>query len=64
MALLYETPWDTDMNLVARIQVTCYAIQNTPGNFDRVRQNLVYRCQACIETCGRQSTQLLYETTW
>ena len=35
------------------------SIQNTPGTFVRVRQNLVRRCHACIEVGGRQFEQLV-----
>ena len=34
-------------------------IQDTPGIFVRVRQNLVRRCHVCIEVGGRQFEQLL-----
>ena len=34
-------------------------IENTPGIFVRVRQNLVRQCHACIEIGGRQFKQLL-----
>ena len=39
-------------------------IQNTPGIFVRVRQNLVRRCHACIEVGGRQFEQLLQDAKW
>ena len=57
-SLGFETPVETDMELVARIVAAC-DIQNTPGIFVRARQNLVRRCHVCIEVGGRQFEQLL-----
>nr|CAD7259290.1 unnamed protein product [Timema shepardi] len=50
---------DTGLELVARIVVTCDMIRNTHGLFERVRQNLVCRCHACIGVGGRHFDQLL-----
>ncbi|PSN53562.1 hypothetical protein C0J52_09198 [Blattella germanica] len=54
-----RTPVETDMELVARVVAACDVIRNTSGIFVRVRQNLVRRCQACIEVGGRHFEQLL-----
>ena len=56
---VFETPEEVDMELVARIVVVCDVIQNKPGIFVRVRQNLVRRCHFCIEVSGCQFEQLL-----
>ena len=61
-SLVFETPVETDMELVARIVAACDVIRNTLGIFVRVRQNLVRRCHAYIEVGGRQFEQLLKGT--
>ena len=38
---VFETPVETDMELVTRTEAAYDFIQNTPGIFVRVRQNLV-----------------------
>ena len=58
-SLVFETPVETDLELVARIVAACDIIRNIPVIFVRVRQNLVRRCHACIEVGGRQFEQLL-----
>ena len=55
---MFETPVETDMELVTRI-VAAYDIQKTSGIFVRVRQTLVGRCHFCIEVGGLQFEQLL-----
>ena len=58
-SLVFETPVETDMDLVAWIVSACDIIQNTQGIFVRVLQNLVCQCHACIEDGGRQFESLL-----
>lgn len=58
-SLVYETPVDTDMELIARIVAACNVIRNMPGVFQQVRQNLIRRCQACNEIGGRHFEHLL-----
>ena len=58
-SLAFETPVETDIELVARIVAAYVIIQNTSGIFVRVRLNLVRRCHVCIEVGGRQFEQLL-----
>ena len=58
-SLVFETPVEMDMELVARIVAVCDIIHNTSGIFVWVRQNLVRRCHFCIEVGGRQFEQLL-----
>ena len=40
-SLVFETPVETDMELVAGIVAACDIIRNIPGIFGRVRQNLL-----------------------
>ena len=42
-SLVFETPVETNMELVGRIVAACNVIQDTPGIFVRVQQNLVRR---------------------
>ena len=58
-SLVFETPEETDMELVARIVASCDIIKNLPGTFVRARQNLVRRYHACIEVGDCQFEQLL-----
>ena len=58
-SLVFETPVKTAIELLIRIVAAYDIIQNTPGIFVRVQQNLVRRCHACIEVGGRQFEQLL-----
>ena len=58
-SLVFETPVETDMELVTRILIAYDIIQNKSGIFVSVRQNLVRRCHVCIEVGGRQFEQLL-----
>ena len=56
---MFETTFETDIELVARIIAAYDIIQNTSGIFVRVRQNLLSRCHFCIEVGGRQFELLL-----
>ena len=56
---MFETPVETDMELVTRIVAAYDIVQNTSGIFVRVQQNLVRGCHFCIEVGGRQFEQLL-----
>ena len=58
-SLVFETPVETHIELISRIVAACDVIENTPGIFVRVRQNLVRRCHACIEVGDSQFEQLL-----
>ena len=53
-SLVFETPVETDMELVTRIVAAYDIIQNTSGMFVSERQNLVRRCHFCIDVGGRQ----------
>ena len=56
---MFETPVETDIELVAKIVAAYDIIQNTSGIFVRVRQYLVRRCHVCNAVGGRQFEQLL-----
>ncbi|KAJ4444586.1 hypothetical protein ANN_06382 [Periplaneta americana] len=58
-SLVYETPIDTEEDLRARILGACDNVRTKPGSFQRLRQNLVRRCHACIEARGRSFEHLL-----
>jgi len=57
--LVYATPVETVEQLQQRIFDSCRTIQNTAGIFERVRQSMVRRCNACIEAGGCQFEHLL-----
>ena len=50
--LIYETPIETEEELVARITAAAYQIQNIPAVFERVRESMFRRCHLCIEANG------------
>lgn len=52
-SVVYETPVETDEELIARIMAASDAISTLPGVFERVRQSLQRRCTACIQAGGR-----------
>ena len=56
---MFETPVETDTELVTRIVPAYDIIKKTSGIFVRVWQNLVCRRHACIEVDGRQFEQVL-----
>ena len=56
---MFETPVETDMELVTRIVAANDIIQNTSGIFVKVQQNLVRR-SFWIEVGGCQFEQLLW----
>lgn len=58
-SLVYESPIDSDEDLVARISVAAGTIRETPDMFENVRQSLYRRCNACITACGRSFEQFL-----
>ncbi|KAJ4441947.1 hypothetical protein ANN_11811 [Periplaneta americana] len=58
-SLVYETPVDTEDDLRARILAACDNVRTKPGLYQRIRQNLVRRCHACIKDGGRNFEHLL-----
>ena len=58
-SLVYETPVESEEDLLARIMAAAQEIQETPGIFERVYENMLRRCNVCIELGGRHIEQLL-----
>jgi hypothetical protein len=58
-SLVYETPVDTEEDLVARIADACGRVQEMPAIFEHIRDSMVRRCEACIRVNGRNFEQLL-----
>ncbi|GBO12185.1 hypothetical protein AVEN_110077-1 [Araneus ventricosus] len=52
-SLVYESPIDSDEDLVARISVATGDVREMPGVFEKVRRSLHRRCNACITAGGR-----------
>lgn len=50
--LVYDTPVNSEMDLVARISIAAAMIRETPGIFENVRQSMSRRCRACIHANG------------
>ena len=50
--LVYSTPVNDVESLRQRIVNGCETIQNTPGIFQRVRQSMLRRAEACVESHG------------
>lgn len=57
--LVYATPINTVQELRERIINSCEVIRNTPGIFERVRQSMVRRMEACVLVNGGHFQQLL-----
>lgn len=58
-SLVYETPVESEEDLVARILAAAQEIETTPGTFDRMYTNMLRRINACIATGGRNFEHLL-----
>lgn len=58
-SLVYKTPINTEAELRQRIRDSCDQIRHTPGIFQRVRESMIRRANACIEVEGRHFQQLL-----
>jgi hypothetical protein len=58
-SLVYETPVQSEQDLIGRIVEASARIAETAGVFERVRQSLHRRFQACIAADGRHFEQLL-----
>lgn len=57
--LVYTTPIENVEELRNRIIASCRTIRQTPGIFERVRQSMRRRIEACIEVEGRHFQQFL-----
>jgi hypothetical protein len=58
-SLVYERPIATRDELRARIFDACHTIKNTPGIFERVRESMTRRINACIGSNGSHIEHLL-----
>jgi hypothetical protein len=57
--IVYDTPVATVEVLRNRIIAACEKKLNTPGIFERLRQSMRRRCEACIEAKGNHFQQFL-----
>lgn len=57
-SLVYETPVETEQDLIARITVAFQVVQND-NLFSKIRRNHVRRLNKCIQVQGRNFEQLL-----
>ena len=58
ITLLYETPVESEMDLIARVAVTADDVAQDRRMLSRVQQSFQRRCQVCIEAGGRHFEQL------
>ena len=58
-SLVYETPVDSEAELLPRIQAACDQVRGTPEVLERVRRSMMHRCQLCIECGGRHMEHIL-----
>lgn len=58
-SLVYERPVNTRADLLQRIIEASHKIRNIPGIFERVRQSMSRRVNACIASNGRHIEHLL-----
>jgi len=58
-SLVYETPVDSEEELIARVVAAFDVVRNDPGIFARVRESFLRRCNICIERQGRHIENLL-----
>ena len=54
----YETPLDTEEELVTRVAAAAMVIFQTLGIFERIRQSLGRRCHFCVEVNDKQFQRL------
>lgn len=57
--LVYETPVETEEDLVARVMAAAYIIKHTPGLMGRVYDNMLRRYTLCNDHQGRHVEPLL-----
>lgn len=58
-SLVYQTPVDSDEELLARILAACDEIRDTPGIFEGVRASFLRRCNLCLLHQGQHFEQYL-----
>ena len=56
---VYTTPVDFEMDLVAKKVSASANFQQNPGVFERFRQSMIQRCNACIGSNGGNFDYLL-----
>jgi hypothetical protein len=56
---VYKTPVNTLEDLRERIVASCETIRNTPGIFERVRNSMRKRAEACLLSEGSHFQQFL-----
>ena len=57
--LVYETPVETEIELIGRIVAAAGDIAENHQMMSRVQQSFQRRCQVCIDAGGRHFEQLL-----
>ena len=57
--MIYQTPVESEVELIGRLVDAAARITETPGVFERVRHSLSRRLQACIEANGQNFEHLL-----
>jgi hypothetical protein len=50
--LVYEAPVDSEEALYRRFVDVCQIIRNYPGIYERIRQSMMRRVEACIKSRG------------
>ena len=58
-SLIYETPVESQMDLVGRMVDAARLIEDNSRVFDRVQESLLRRYQTCIDVQGRHFEKLL-----
>ena len=62
--LVYETPVETQQDLVAPIQVAAEVVRDIPGTFPRVRLDLTRRHTECIEVVAAILSTICKWVNW
>jgi hypothetical protein len=57
--LVYETPVETQYDLVANIAVAAATFREMLGIFQRSQHNIARRCRICSEVGGRHFEQII-----
>lgn len=58
-SMVYETPVETEEELLARVMVAAQEINGTPGVMERVYRNMIRRYNVCNDVGGRHIEPLL-----
>jgi hypothetical protein len=56
---VYETPVETQHDLVARIAVAAATVREMAGIFQRIQHDIARRCRICNKVCGHHFEQPL-----